>query len=294
MTIGKSSQPVTRLATGQITPGLGVAGGAPDAASSYGAGSRAPLGAGAPSPWGPRMDVQQLPGLPPTPIAPELIRARYCLTSDLNVTNIPSQTGAVVSESAGWKSLGYLDRPTCFVPLVQLKRSVVYAPNRQPNASYANQAQFAGCVKAVGPGVIYCWAPGEWWVNYTHPANGAPHVAPFVQVSCEDPAVAVALMSMPGCQRWNSGSANTSAAAGTVTTVLPANRFRTSLSVSQVAASTIFFDFGKDPIATAGAEQGIPLQAGGYATLEDQMNNRDDFRAVAAAASVHFQYIETE
>lgn len=165
-----------------------------------------------------------VPGGSPTGLAyengstltPNLL-GRYAPTERFNYFEV---VGNNTSTTAGWVSLT-VDRPTLLVPIEQLFGSVYFAPHSIPS-TFGSGSALLNAERAEGPGVVYCWAPGTWWIKY----NAANTLrAKFRQMSAEDPAIVAAAMSMPGAQRISTVEINTGVAA-TQTQLLAANPAR--------------------------------------------------------------------
>ena len=137
-------------------------------------------------------------------LSPNLL-GRYAPTERFNYFEV---IGENTNTQLGWVSLN-VERPTLLVPVEQLFGSVYFAPHAVPTTTGTNSA-LLNSERAQGPGVIYLWAPGTWYIKY-NAAN--TNRAKFRQMSAEDPAIVAAAMSMPGAQRIftverNTGGAN--------------------------------------------------------------------------------------
>lgn len=154
-------------------------------------------------------------------LTPNLL-GRYAPTERFNYFEVIGNNDA--NTQNGWVSLT-VDRPTLLVPVEQLFGSVYFAPHSIPSTFGTNSA-LLNAERAEGPGVVYCWAPGTWWIKY-NAAN--TNRAKFRQMSAEDPAIVAAGMSMPGSQRINSYNVNLST--GVATLLAAANPARRAIVI---------------------------------------------------------------
>ena len=155
--------------------------------------------------------------------------------------------------TANWTAIT-VDRPTLLIPTAQLFGSVHYVPYNIPNgAGVADPRYFAQ--KAFGPGVVYLWAPGTWYVKYS--ANGI--AATFRQIAAEDPGIVAAALALPGCQRISTALVTVTDAAGVQ--IAASNPFRTSLFITGLNDGTY------TPIISTNIPLGISLGYSAAATL---------------------------
>ena len=165
-------QTPTKVGNNWGTPNFGAPGGGVPGAGFY----------GRPSENGPTL-------------TPNLL-GRYAPTERFNYLEIQGNNSGT---QLGWVSL-VVERPTLLVPVEQLFGSVYFAPHAIPT-TFGSGSALLNAERAEGPGVVYLWSPGTWWIKY----NAADTVkAKFRQMSAEDPAIVAAAMSMPGAQRINS------------------------------------------------------------------------------------------
>jgi hypothetical protein len=154
-------------------------------------------------------------------LSPNLL-GRYAPTERFNYFEL---IGDNTNTQLGWVALN-VERPTLLVPIEQLFGSVYYAPHAVPTTTGSNSA-ILNAERAEGPGVVYLWAPGTWYIKY----NAASTLrAKFRQMSAEDPAIVAAAMSMPGAQRISTTEVNTGAA-NTQTNLAQANPARRALVI---------------------------------------------------------------
>ena len=155
--------------------------------------------------------------------------------------------GLVGSSTAtdGWTAIS-VDRPTLLIPTQQLFGSVHFVPFNIPQgAGVADVRYFAQ--KALGPGVVYLWAPGTWYVKY----SAAGVSATFRQIAAEDPGIVAAALSLPGCQKITTSFITVTAAAGV--TLAATNPFRASLFIAGMD------DGSYVPVINQGTPCGISL-----------------------------------
>jgi hypothetical protein len=153
-------------------------------------------------------------------LSPNLL-GRYAPTERFNFFQV---TGNDTATTAGWVSIT-CERPTLLVPTAQLFGSVYFAPHNIPT-TFGSGSALLNAERAEGPGVVYLWAPGTWWLKY-NAAN--TNIATFRQMSAEDPAIVAAAMSMPGAQRIN--SYNVALGTGTATLLAAANPARRAIVI---------------------------------------------------------------
>lgn len=155
-------------------------------------------------------------------LTPNLL-GRYAPTERFNYFELVGNNDA--NTQNGWVSLT-VDRPTLLVPTEQLFGSVYFAPHSIPSTFGSNSA-ILNAERAEGPGVVYCWAPGTWWIKYNAASSNR---AKFRQMSAEDPAIVAAAMSMPGSQKISTSEKNTGAAS-TQTNLAAANPARRAIVI---------------------------------------------------------------
>jgi len=154
-------------------------------------------------------------------LSPNLL-GRYAPTERFNYFEV---VGENTNTQLGWVSLN-VERPTLLVPVEQLFGSVYFAPHAVPTTTGTNSA-LLNSERAQGPGVVYLWAPGTWYIKY-NAAN--TNRAKFRQMSAEDPAIVAAAMSMPGAQKVTTVERNTGAA-NNQTQLLAANPARRAVMI---------------------------------------------------------------
>jgi hypothetical protein len=161
-------------------------------------------------------------------LSPNLL-GRYAPTERFNYFEV---AGENTNTQLGWVSLN-VERPTLLVPVDQLFGSVYFAPHAVPTTTGTNSA-LLNSERAQGPGVVYLWAPGTWYIKY----NAASTLrAKFRQMSAEDPAIVAAAMSMPGAQKVTTVERNTGAA-NNQTQLLAANPARRAVMIQLKTAVT--------------------------------------------------------
>jgi len=161
-------------------------------------------------------------------LSPNLL-GRYAPTERFNYFEV---VGNNTSTTAGWVSI-VCERPTLLVPTEQLFGSVYFAPHAIPSTFGSNSA-LLNAERAEGPGVVYLWAPGTWWIKYN---SASTNRAKFRQMSAEDPAIVAAAMSMPGAQKITTTEVNTGAA-NNQTQLLAANAARRAVMIQLKSAVT--------------------------------------------------------
>lgn len=154
-------------------------------------------------------------------LSPNLL-GRYAPTERFNYFEV---VGENTNTQLGWVSLN-VERPTLLVPVEQLFGSVYFAPHAVPTTTGTNSA-LLNSERAQGPGVVYLWAPGTWYIKY-NAAN--TNRAKFRQMSAEDPAIVAAAMSLPGAQKVTTVERNTGAA-NNQTQLLAANPARRAVMI---------------------------------------------------------------
>lgn len=154
-------------------------------------------------------------------LSPNLL-GRYAPTERFNYFEV---AGENTNTQLGWVSLN-VERPTLLVPVDQLFGSVYFAPHAVPTTTGTNSA-LLNSERAQGPGVVYLWAPGTWYIKY----NAASTLrAKFRQMSAEDPAIVAAAMSLPGAQKVTTVERNTGQA-NNQTQLLAANPARRAVMI---------------------------------------------------------------
>lgn len=153
----------------------------------------------------------------------------------------------------GWDEIN-VDRPTILFPVQQLAGRVHYRPHDLPQTDVQGDAYF-GALQAAGPGVVYLWAPGKWWVKY-HAAAGD---AEFLQIACEDAVMASQLLATPGFQSITRGAFVTNATPNTSETLLAANNYRRGLIVTAGAVGTYAVCLGGTANCGVGTMNGLIL-----------------------------------
>jgi hypothetical protein len=161
-------------------------------------------------------------------LSPNLL-GRYAPTERFNYLEIVGENTA--NGTLGWVALT-VDRPTLLVPTEQLFGSVYFAPHAIPSTFGTNSA-ILNAERAEGPGVVYCWAPGTWWIKYQAASSQR---AKFRQLSAEDPAIVAAAMSMPGAQKITTSAIVTTA--GSSTQLAGANAARRAIVIQLESATT--------------------------------------------------------
>lgn len=176
-----------------------------------------------------------LPGMPIGAFQPEAgdgptlarnLRGRYAGTEKFNLWSILGST----TGSADWMAI-QVDKPTLLLPTEQLFGSLHFAYGAIPQGAGVSDPRYLA-MKALGPGVIYLWAPGTWWVKYS--GNGL--YAKLLQVAAEDPAIVAQALSLPGCQKISTSLVTVSDAAGVQ--LAAANPFRRSLFLTGINDGT--------------------------------------------------------
>lgn len=167
-----------------------------------------------------------LPGVPPGAMQPDdgdgptLSRnliGRYAGTERFNLWSILGST----TGSADWCAIR-VDKPTLLLPTEQLFGSLHFAYQQIPQGAGVSDPRYLA-MKAYGPGVIYLWAPGLWWIKY----SGNAQYAKLLQIAAEDPAIVAQALALPGCQKISTSLVTVSDAAGVQ--LAAANPFRRSL-----------------------------------------------------------------
>lgn len=162
-------------------------------------------------------------------LTPNLL-GRYGPTERFNYFQLTGDTGA----SAGWVALT-VDRPTLLVPLEQLFGSVYFAPHAIPS-TFGIGSTILNAERAEGPGVVYLWAPGTWWIKYN---SSSTTPAKFRQMSAEDPAIVAAAMSMPGAQNITQAVRTASATPNTPVLLAASNPARRAIVIQAMGVAGI-------------------------------------------------------
>lgn len=179
---------------------------------------------------------------------------RYGPTEALNFFQLLGTTVA----TTGWDSI-YVDRPTILRPATQLSGRVHYHPHRVPIASGQFDPEYYSML-AAGPGIVYLWAPGTWWVKY-HASGG---YARFLRIPCEDPALAAMLMSEPGFM--DRTQSTVALPATTATDVLAVNNWRRGLILTvanSASAPVVTLSYDTAALSAATPTNGIVLSGVG-------------------------------
>lgn len=199
-----------------------------------------------------------LPGMPPGAFQPQAgdgptlarnLLGRYAGTEKFNLWSILGST----SGTADWMAI-QVDKPTLLLPTEQLFGSLHYSYERIPQGAGVSDPRYLA-MKAYGPGVIYLWAPGIWWVKYS--ANGL--YAKMLQVAAEDPAIVAQALALPGCQKISTSIVNVTDAAGVQ--LVTSNPFRRSLFICGID------DGAPTPVISTSRPCGISLGYSAAATL---------------------------
>ena len=161
-------------------------------------------------------------------LSPNLL-GRYAPTERFNYLEIVGENTA--NGTLGWVALT-VDRPTLLVPTDQLFGSVYFAPHAIPSTFGTNSA-LLNAERAQGPGVVYLWAPGTWWIKYQAASSQR---AKFRQMSAEDPAIVASAMSMPGAQRISTSQVITTA--GSSFQIAVSNPARRAIVIQLKTATT--------------------------------------------------------
>lgn len=199
-----------------------------------------------------------LPGMPPGAYAPppgdgptlsRNLLGRYAGTEKFNLWSILGST----TGTADWMAI-QVDKPTLLLPTEQLFGSLHFAYGAIPQGAGVSDPRYLA-MKAYGPGVIYLWAPGTWWLKYS--ANGI--YAKLLQVAAEDPAIVAQALALPGCQKISTSIINVTDAAGVQ--LVTSNPFRRSLFIAGI------HDGAPPPVISTSVPCGISLGYSAAATL---------------------------
>jgi hypothetical protein len=220
-------------------------------------------------------------------LTPNLL-GRYAPTERFNYLEI---RGNNTDTQLGWVSI-VCERPTLLVPVEQLFGSVYFAPHAIPTTFGSNSA-LLNAERAEGPGVVYLWAPGTWWIKYN---AGDTVVAKFRQMSAEDPAIVAAAMSMPGAQRINSYNVNLGTATATLLAAAnPARRAIVIQAKTSGITTTNPLYIGLNTTAPTSSLFAFALTAQFQAvTFSDEAMNTGVVYGLCAAASQTCQVTEYE
>lgn len=200
-------QTPTKVGNNWDTPNLGVPGGGVPGGGFY----------GRPAENGPTL-------------SPNLL-GRYAPTERFNYLEI---IGNNAGTQLGWVSI-VVERPTLLIPVDQLFGSVYYAPHAIPT-TFGSGSALLNAERAEGPGVVYLWAPGTWWIKYN---SSAATPAKFRQMSAEDPAIVAAAMSMPGAQNITQAVRTASATPNTPVLLAASNPARRAIVVQAMGVAGI-------------------------------------------------------
>jgi hypothetical protein len=220
-------------------------------------------------------------------LTPNLL-GRYAPTERFNYFEV---IGNDTSTTAGWVSLT-VDRPTLLVPVEQLFGSVYFAPHSIPSTFGTNSA-LLNAERAEGPGVVYCWAPGTWWIKY-NAVTASNLRAKFRQMSAEDPAIVAAAMSMPGAQKVTSVERNTGAA-NNQTQLLAANPARRAVMIqlkTAPGANPLYIALNGNASATVNSM--VLTAQWQTVTFSDEAMNTGIIQCVTAGAAYLVQVTEYE
>lgn len=219
-------------------------------------------------------------------LTPNLL-GRYAPTERFNYFEVIGNNDA--NTQNGWVSLT-VDRPTLLIPVEQLFGSVYFAPHSIPSTFGTNSA-LLNAERAEGPGVVYCWAPGTWWIKY-NAAN--TNRAKFRQMSAEDPAIVAAAMSMPGAQRIFTVERNTGAA-NNQTQLLASNPARRAVMIqlkTAPGANPLYIALNGNASATVNSM--ILTSQWQTVTFSDEAMNTGIIQCVTAGANYLVQVTEYE
>jgi len=218
-------------------------------------------------------------------LSPNLL-GRYAPTERFNYFEV---VGENTNTQLGWVALN-VERPTLLVPIEQLFGSVYFAPHAVPTTTGSNSA-ILNAERAEGPGVVYLWAPGTWYIKY----NAASTLrAKFRQMSAEDPAIVAAAMSMPGAQRISTVEINTGAA-NNQTNLAAANAARRAVVIqlkSNPASGPLYIALNGNASATVNS---MALTSQWQTvTFSDEAMNTGIIQCVTAGANYLVQVTEYE
>lgn len=218
-------------------------------------------------------------------LSPNLL-GRYAPTERFNYFEV---VGDNTNTQLGWVALN-VERPTLLVPIEQLFGSVYYAPHAVPTTTGTNSA-ILNAERAEGPGVVYLWAPGTWYIKY----NAASTLrAKFRQMSAEDPAIVAAAMSMPGAQRISTTEINTGAA-NNQTQLAASNAARRAVMIqlkSNPAAGPLYIALNVNASATVNSM--VLTSQWQTVTFSDEAMNNGIIQCVTAGANYLVQVTEYE
>lgn len=217
------------------------------------------------------------------PTLPDNLLGRYAPTERINVWSHPGS-----SVDGGWKAIT-VDRPTILRPLQQLLGRVFYAPHVSLNALGTITPQLQA-MRASGPGNVYLWAPGLWYVYYDHPTS-----ANFAQFGAEDPGIVAAALAEPGFQAFTKGRLTTSATPDTSEQLVGQNLFRRSFTLTLAApGGRLAVSFSNDASATAPTQEGLLIaNVGGSLTFDGPNCWRGPIFVASDIASTNVTYLET-
>jgi len=233
-----------------------------------------------------------------SPVTPELVTSRYAGAARAN-PNFEvglTQAGAwpaggddQASDGLGWVAIK-VDRPTILIPTTSPNARVLSWPIAPPAAD-------SHAFSALGPGVVFLWSPGTWYVKVDE--NNVR--VNFVQVPMDDPAAASLFASQPGAQNVGATTADGGTsrvvytAKGVSASLLAANPRRRA-AVITVARTTApaagdALDFGvilsKDGAGPASTNDcHLFLTEESVLELSGDMNWRYDVRGIILSSSV--------
>lgn len=255
-------QTPTRVGNNWGTPSTGASGGGVPGGAYY----------GRPSENGPTL-------------SPNLL-GRYAPTERFNFFQVIGNNGAT---TAGWVSIT-CERPTLLVPTAQLFGSVYFAPHNIPT-TFGSGSALLNAERAEGPGVVYLWAPGTWWLKYN---AASTNIATFRQMSAEDPAIVAAAMSMPGSQKVTTVEINTGAA-NTQTNLLLSNPARRAVMIQlKTAPGTNPLYIALNGNASATVNSMVLTAQWQTVTFSDEAMNTGIIQCVTAGANYLVQVTEYE
>lgn len=218
-------------------------------------------------------------------LSPNLL-GRYAPTERFNFFQV---TGNNAATTAGWVSIT-CERPTLLVPTAQLFGSVYYAPHNIPT-TFGSGSALLNAERAEGPGVVYLWAPGTWWLKYN---AASTNIATFRQMSAEDPAIVAAAMSMPGSQRIQTVEVNTGGA-NNQTQLLASNPARRAVMIqlkTAPGANPLYIALNGNASATVNSM--VLTSQWQTVTFSDEAMNTGIIQCVTAGLSYLVQVTEYE
>lgn len=218
-------------------------------------------------------------------LSPNLL-GRYAPTERFNFFQV---IGNNTATTAGWVSIT-CERPTLLVPTAQLFGSVYFAPHNIPT-TFGSGSALLNAERAEGPGVVYLWAPGTWWLKYN---AASTNIATFRQMSAEDPAIVAAAMSMPGSQRIQTVEINTGGA-NNQTQLLASNPARRAVMIqlkTAPGANPLYIALNGNASATVNSM--VLTSQWQTVTFSDEAMNTGIIQCVTAGAAYLVQVTEYE